>query len=84
MNTITNITALEEDLIKCEGQSGYDRIDGIFDEHEFSKDYKERALVLCKIIGIAGGATSTKLSDEVIYEIAKDLLASGERADGYK
>jgi hypothetical protein len=68
-------------LSKLRGAKGYAAIDGVFDNAvtEYGEaTYEEKTSVLYRIMGISAGAGSNDASAKEIYELAKDLLVSGD------
>ena len=75
MGEISDVLRVE--LTGCEGQAGFDATDGIFEAHGYGDlSFKEKTSILYHIMGVFAGGGTPGLSDEKVYILAKDLLAS--------
>ena len=79
LDTMINNIALIAALRKCRGPEGFEAIDGIFESCGYKEaTFKDKTKVLYSAMGMTGGLGSPSLTDDRIYDLMKDLLASGE------
>ncbi|MCL2603535.1 MAG: hypothetical protein FWD90_03570 [Defluviitaleaceae bacterium] len=77
LNKMMLNNGLHQELEACSGLEGYNKVDSLFVKYGFADTtFKDRTSVLYHVMGIGGGGGSPTLTEEDIYNLAKDLLAS--------